>query len=185
MSDKFLFDELKPDGERIIDLGCGDSKIGNIGVDIVETEDVDVIHDLEKPPYPFKDNEFDGAYIICVLEHLESIRTCLNEVHRILKPESCVYLTLPHFTYSCGYGDPTHKRTYSVGTLDFISGESGEYWDIKNFEVVERRIRTSWGCKMSFFDNVFSKILNFYENSFLCYLNPGRRIHAKIKVRKQ
>ena len=44
----------------LLDLGCGKSKrSGAIGVDIIESEVVDVVHDLNEYPYPFADDEFN------------------------------------------------------------------------------------------------------------------------------
>ncbi len=54
-----------------MDLGCGDDKLpGAFGVEFVETKDVDLVWDLEKPlPKKFW-NEFDLVYSCCVLDHL-------------------------------------------------------------------------------------------------------------------
>jgi len=52
-----------------LNLGCGeDYKEGYINLDILDNEFVDVIHDLNKFPYPFKDDEFGEIYIHHVLE---------------------------------------------------------------------------------------------------------------------
>lgn len=41
----------------IVNLGCGKTRVPNsIGVDVIEIENyVDIIHDLDMLPYPFKD----------------------------------------------------------------------------------------------------------------------------------
>ena len=55
-----------------IDFGCGKSKKdGFIGVDILKLDEVDVVHDLNKKPYPFKDNVATEIYMDNVLEHLD------------------------------------------------------------------------------------------------------------------
>ena len=49
---------------KILDLGCGNNKIqGSIGMDFIKFNSVDIIHDLNVFPYPFKPLEFDEIYI--------------------------------------------------------------------------------------------------------------------------
>src|SRR3989344_2310598 len=41
--------------EKILDLGCGNHKIPeSVGVDFVKIPGVDIVHNLNKIPYPFK-----------------------------------------------------------------------------------------------------------------------------------
>ena len=52
---------------KILDLGCGNKKYKSkdnvvVGVDNVKLKNVDIAHDLNKFPYPFKKNEFDLIY---------------------------------------------------------------------------------------------------------------------------
>jgi predicted SAM-dependent methyltransferase len=60
---------------KILDVGCGNNKYkGNkgdivIGIDKVKLKGVDVVHDIEKTPWPFKTNEFDCVICSHVLEH--------------------------------------------------------------------------------------------------------------------
>ncbi len=55
-----------------VDFGCGTSKRkGFIGVDVLPLPGVDIVHDLNKFPYPFKDDEIDFAWMDQVLEHVE------------------------------------------------------------------------------------------------------------------
>ena len=54
-------------------LGCGaEYKKGWVNVDIDKNVKTDKIVDLEKFPYPFKNNEFDVVYIKHVLENLDN-----------------------------------------------------------------------------------------------------------------
>lgn len=175
-----IYEDMMPDGENIVDLGCGRNKRGDLGVDIVDNEGVDVVHDLNDFPYPFDDNSFDGGVMIYSLEHLSEFSKALSEIHRILEDGSEFYFTLPHFTYAGAWKDPQHRRGYAIETLDYL--ERDDYNDTGGYDVLEVRINTSWGAKIGFFNKVFSKFGNFYENSFLCYLNPGRTIHALVEV---
>jgi len=64
---------------RILDLGCGKRKYQSknlkdevIGVDVDKNSQADVIHNLDKFPYPFQNNEFDLVYASHILEHLDN-----------------------------------------------------------------------------------------------------------------
>jgi len=78
---------------KILDLGCGKNKFKTsnlsdivVGMDKYSLEGVDVVHDLEKTPYPFNDNEFDEIRTHHVLEHIQNFFGLMEECHRILKP---------------------------------------------------------------------------------------------------
>jgi len=75
--------------KKILDIGCGNHKVkGAIGLDFVKIKGVDIVHDLNKIPYPFKDNSFDVIYANQVLECLEiPLDNVLGELCRICKPE--------------------------------------------------------------------------------------------------
>ena len=50
--------------KKILDIGCGINKSENvIGMDISNLSGADIIHDINKYPYPFDDENFDE--IIC------------------------------------------------------------------------------------------------------------------------
>ena len=56
---------------RILDVGCGiNKKAGAIGVDRNLASRADVIADLDRFPYPFRDSSFDGLQAVHVIEHL-------------------------------------------------------------------------------------------------------------------
>ena len=56
---------------RRLNLGCGRKIFKNsVNLDRVKLDGVDVVHDLNKFPYPFKDESFDEIKALAVLEHL-------------------------------------------------------------------------------------------------------------------
>ena len=66
---------------KVLDLGCGRAKFpGSIGVDSNPESDADIIHDLNKFPYPFHDNEFDVIRCIDILEHLDDVVRVMEEI---------------------------------------------------------------------------------------------------------
>ena len=69
-----------------LNLGSGlDIKKGWVNVDLDKRNGADVEHDLEKFPYPFKDNSVDKILMDNSLEHLEYTIAVMRELHRICK----------------------------------------------------------------------------------------------------
>lgn len=72
---------------EIIQMDIADDKSGN----------VDITHNAEHAPYPFKENSFDGIVCSELLEHVFNPNTVIGECHRILKPNGILILTVPNF----------------------------------------------------------------------------------------
>lgn len=65
---------------------------------------------------PFEDATFDGAVVCEVLEHLFRDVDALEELHRVLRPEGLLVVTVPYL--SRGQDDPEyHVRVHSPKTL--------------------------------------------------------------------
>lgn len=96
--------------ERIVDLGCGASKWpGAVGVDIVCAPGVDVVCDLNRPPWPLESNHFDRVVCRHVIEHVHDMVAFLGEIHRIAKPGAEVVFETPHYSSRDSWGDPEHR----------------------------------------------------------------------------
>ena len=139
-----------------LNLGCGyDRREGWINLDIKEGEGVDVVHDLNKVPLPFENEEFD--YILCnsILEHVNVI-PLMNEIHRILKKNGILKICVPHFTSTLNYEDLTHRNQFSIRSFDYFIKEVG----------------FSYERNVNYFSKIFKKII-FYKkkNIFLKFLN--------------
>lgn len=107
---------------RILDLGCGRAKrAGAIGVDRVALPGVDVVHDLDQVPYPFRNGAFDEIYATHIIEHVASILAVMEEIHRISRPGARVTIITPHYTDAISWQDPTHRwhlNSYSMSYFD-------------------------------------------------------------------
>ena len=64
-----------------------------IKTDVVYSKSVDVICDAHS--LPFKSEKFDAVIIQAVLEHVIDPKTCVNEIHRVLKKDGLVYAETP------------------------------------------------------------------------------------------
>src|SRR5687768_1431325 len=106
--------------KKIVNLGCGKVRIPNsVGVDRVKIDKyVDVVHDLDIVPYPFKSNSVDEIHFYHVLEHLHQPMKKLEEIHRILKPGGVLHMRVPHFSSMGAFTDLTHVRPFGYFSFD-------------------------------------------------------------------
>lgn len=69
---------------KILDVGCGTAKIkGAIGIDRIKLDGVDIVHDLNKFPWLFKDKTFDEIYMNDIIEHLDDTIKVMEECCRL------------------------------------------------------------------------------------------------------
>jgi 2-polyprenyl-3-methyl-5-hydroxy-6-metoxy-1,4-benzoquinol methylase len=62
------------EGLKILDVGCGRNKTpGAVGIDNNPRSAADVIHDLDRFPYPFPDDEFDLIVGNQIIEHVGDV----------------------------------------------------------------------------------------------------------------
>jgi SAM-dependent methyltransferase len=105
---------------KILDLGCGKKKrVGAIGVDHSSRHKPDIIHDLNKFPYPFQAESIDEIYLDNVLEHLEDPVKVMEEIYRICRPGALVKVIVPYFRSKWAFIDPTHRTFYTVSSFDY------------------------------------------------------------------
>lgn len=112
-----------------VNLACGQTKQeGWIGVDIAKCPGVDIVHDLNKFPWPFKDGSVDEVFISHYVEHIPLDTTkgdglCLfmNELHRILKTGGKVTIVGPYYSSMRCWQDPTHRRALSEATFLYFN----------------------------------------------------------------
>jgi len=79
----------------MLDIGCGESKKGDIGVDLRKTGSVDIVADARM--LPFKDESFDHVYSSHLIEHLShrEVRNVLVEWVRVLKKGGIIEIRCP------------------------------------------------------------------------------------------
>lgn len=98
-----------------LDLGCGRRKReGWTGVDSNPAVSPDVLHSLERFPYPFADSSVDEVVMDNSLEHLHDQLGVMEELHRVAKPGALITLHVPYFRSHWAFNDPTHVRFFSV-----------------------------------------------------------------------
>jgi len=89
----------------------------------------DFVHDLNVYPWPFEDDSLDEVHAYEVLEHLgqqgdyRAFFECFAEIYRVLKPGGYLAATCPSYRSMWAWGDPSHTRVITSGTLVFLDQE--------------------------------------------------------------
>ena len=121
----------KEKGLLKVDLACGQNKQpGFIGVDFAKAPGVDIVHDLNKFPWPFKDNEVDEVFISHYIEHIpldtpkgDGLILFMNELYRIMKPGAKCMIVGPYYTSMRCWQDPTHRRAMSEAMFLYYNAD--------------------------------------------------------------
>ena len=135
---------LKPDGGRLLDWGCGYGQMSyllrNRGFEVVSytieaeepspwnsflrEQDLDVVYGEDPVRLPFGDESFDLVLSCGVLEHVEDESGSLTEIRRILRPEGLfVVMMLPNvwsyaeFMARYIFRASDHDRRYTIETM--------------------------------------------------------------------
>ena len=104
-----------------LNLGCGnDIRTNCVNVDGHPLDGVDVVVDLSKVPYPFRDNQFKDILMVSILEHLPNTIATLEEVHRIATKNALVFLRLPYWNSYLSIVDPTHVNSFHQKSFNFF-----------------------------------------------------------------
>jgi SAM-dependent methyltransferase len=102
-----------------------------VTLDNVDSHKPDVLHDLRNPRLPFDDNSFDEIHAYEVLEHIGQqgdaslLFAQFSDYWRVLKPGGLFCATCPSWNSIWAWGDPSHTRIISPGTIVFL--DQAEY----------------------------------------------------------
>lgn len=198
-------DDIRPD-QRVLDVGCGDHKKvpWAVGIDRVKTAAADVVHDLDRYPWPFPDDRFDLIVASHVVEHIDDVLRLCDELHRIARPGALIRIATPHYTNPDSFIDPTHRHAFGYRTFEFVAHPqhaalprpqeifnrltgmkasiAGWYTEPK-FEIVERRITFRKPHRLLGLDRLATHLPLAYEY-FLGGLAPARDMQVVLRVRK-
>ncbi len=177
-----------------LNIGCGSDIIdGWVNLDLCNLPGVNVVHNLEELPLPFKDSEFDEILCRDILEHVDYI-PILQDLHRIMIKSGKLKIRVTHFTSSISYTYPTHKNYFTSRTFDFfIKGGDREYYFEFAFNRMNLcRITLERSCLpgfwwMIYFIGLLERVVNsnrnwiyLYEDTFLSRIFPGRNVEVEL-----
>lgn len=126
-----------------LNMGAGtDIRVGYINHDIAPLSGIDCVHDLNVYPWPWHDASFEQIVANDVIEHLDDFMKAMEELHRILKPEGRIKLSVPYWNSWCAHADPTHHRGFHELTFRFFDPESPyckarPYYTNARFKIIE------------------------------------------------
>jgi len=157
---------------KVLDLGCGKKKhsIKNaevIGLDKYRLEGVEMVHDLENTPLPFKDNEFDRVICQYILEHIENFFPLMAEIWRILKPNGIVEILVPYCMSVSAFASQDHKRFFSMSSfIYFIPNHPKNYYTESKarYVIVKKEFRfLTHMCRWKSLNKLINPILNLWH----------------------
>lgn len=168
-----------------INFGCGPKPLpGYINVDLHMFKGIDVKHDLNKYPYPFKDNSADKILCSHVLEHLENPEQALTEMHRILKKGGKLTIKVPYFGHSLAYSSWQHKRYFAISSFSNLDKKSDLDWWTPIFSKV--KIKVNFGTIYKWFPLTWISMLliklyfPLYEDSLWRTMTPATELEIEL-----
>lgn len=184
-----------------LEVGCGNKKRnGYLGMDLINLEGVDVVHNMNNVPWPFHENQFDEIVFDDVLEHSHDILSIISEVYRIASNNCIVKISVPHFSSDNMYTDPTHKVFFSSRSFNYFDKQmnhkhsfylSGVNLKVNRAEIhfreyflhenEKQKFNPSKYMGIEFLANKFNRV---YER-FFAWIFPASELYFELEVLKE
>ena len=182
-------------GLKVLDVGCGRNKTpGAVGLDNNPRSAADVIHDLDRFPYPLPDDEFDLIVGNQIIEHVADVLGVMAELYRVAKPGALIRLDTPHYSDVASYTDPTHRRHLTTESFSYFTGARSDYDFYSHVRLRQRvvRVRMLKLWRLAGFELLVNScnrypslrfIRKFWEQ-YLCFVVRGKTIYFEFEVLK-
>ncbi|MBR9705528.1 methyltransferase domain-containing protein [Candidatus Pacearchaeota archaeon] len=170
-----------------LNFGCGkDIKKGYVNLDHVSINGVNVVHDINKFPYPFKDNEFEEILCIGSLEYVDDLFKVMQELYRISKPGAIIKINGPYWHSSACY---PHLTTFNIDSFKYFDeNDSYSYYTKARFKLIKVKLIPSKAGKLiprlpiprKLFPNVldFRHLVSYFLGEIIL------RVYFELKVVK-
>jgi len=168
-----------------LNLGCGRKPFADhINLDVVASVNPDVVHDLDRYPYPFPDSRFEEIAVYDVVEHIGDVSSFMREIWRIGRHGATVKISTPHFSASNAYTDPTHRRHLGYFSFDyFTAGNPLNFYGSEGFKISKRTI--------NFRESFPNKFVNYYTRRWpdkyeqrWAWIFPAYHLYYELEVVK-
>lgn len=101
-----------------LDVACGQNKQeGFTGIDIVEIDGVNIVHDLTVYPWPIESDSITDIFCSHYIEHVQDLLKFYDELYRILKVGGKAVFVAPYGNSDRAWQDPTHVRPILESTF--------------------------------------------------------------------
>lgn len=170
---------------RILHLGSGKkNRLDAINVDLVESTNPDLVHNLDQTPWPLPSNHFEEVWAYDVLEHLSDVVAAMNEIHRVCKHGAVVKITLPHYSCANAFTDITHRHYFSSASFNYFTGDNEfDFYTLCRF--------TKQAAQIVFYPTLINKLVHRLANRFptqyerrWAWMFPAWHLYFELKVLK-
>jgi SAM-dependent methyltransferase len=174
---------------RILDVGCGVNKLpGAIGIDRNAASRADVLCDLDRFPYPFRDSSFDALHAVHVIEHVSDIVRAIEEFHRLVRPGGRIRIVTPHYTDFSSFCDPTHRWHLTSFSFRYFGPDHGGFGYYSRARLREISIHVKllafWRMfGLEFLINHSARLRRFWEH-YLCFIVRGKVMEFEFEALK-
>jgi ubiquinone/menaquinone biosynthesis C-methylase UbiE len=175
--------------QRILDVGCGINKLaGAIGIDRNPRSRADILCDLDRFPYPFRDSSFDRLQAVHVIEHVNDVLQTMEEFHRLVRPGGSIFLVTPHYTDFSSFCDPTHRWHLNSFSFRYFGEDNAGYGYYSAVRLREKKVRVRLLALWRYMGfellvNAFPRFRRFWEH-YLCYVVRGKVMEFEFEVLK-
>ncbi|RAW10897.1 hypothetical protein DC345_26495 [Paenibacillus taichungensis] len=116
-----------------VDLGCGHTKAeGYLGIDRYFFPGVDIVADLNKG-IPLEDNSVDIMLCSHSLEHFDNIHLIMEEIYRVCKHKSLIYVLAPYHMETVNLSNFYHKQVFNESSFRFFTSDSATSIDKRDY----------------------------------------------------
>ena len=168
-----------------LNLGCGRKYLPEaVNLDFNPETQPDVVHDLNRLPWPLPDGHFREVLAYDVIEHLDDFIPVMEEIHRICRDKAVVRIAVPHFSSPEAYTDPTHRRYFGYLSFDYVTGEHEiEFYTRVRFKKLYSRI-IFWPTLLN---KLVWRLANRYPEAYerrWAWMFPAWYLYFELEVRK-
>ena len=133
---------------------------------------------------PFDENSVDEVRSSHCFEHLDNLVALMEDIHRMLKPGGLLTFTVPHVSNIEFFRDPTHKRPFTLGTMDyFVRGTNTIKYTNIEFEYLKRELHFGGGLRGKIGKLLFRMSARRYEK-YHCWHYPCNEIYYALRALK-
>lgn len=164
-----------------LDVGCGSHRLeGAVGLDIMPASGVDIVHDVNKAPWPLPDNHFEFIRCQHAIEHFRDVHSVVREMWRVGRNGAQIEFVTPHYSSYASWGDPTHVHHFALASLPILFDQA---LGAGKFEVVSCRLKFTGAVLDIFGWLIYKASPKQYEKRF-AWMFPSNEIHVTIRLIK-